>query len=141
MSKAKVKDRRKDPSTQDLPQEQESGAFVSGDVVLDDLLGLPGMQDAVEAGLHANAEMDRVYAETLSAIRRAGQLTQEQVAKRLGVGQAAVSRIESRDDLLLSTLSEYLEAAGATNSRIVATLHGIEVELDLRILRKQDSTA
>lgn len=140
MSKAKVKDRRKGPSNQDLQHEQVAPAFVSGDVVLDDLLQLPGMNEAVEAGLKANAEMDRVYAETLSAIRRAGQLTQEQVAKRLGVGQAAVSRIESRDDLLLSTLSEYLEAAGATNSRIVATLRGIEVELDLRILRKQDST-
>lgn len=139
MSRAKVQDRRKGPNSQDLQHEQETPAFVSGDAVLDDLLGLPGMSDAVQAGLKANAEMDRVYAETLGAIRRAGQLTQEQVAKRLGVGQAAVSRIESRDDLLLSTLSEYLEAAGATNSRIVATLRGIEVELDLRVLRKQDS--
>jgi len=121
------------------PYEQDATEFVSGDVVLNDLLGLPGMRDAVDAGLRANAEMDRVYAESLGAVRRAGQLTQDQVAKRLGVGQAAVSRIESRDDLLLSTLSEYLEAAGATDSRIVVTLRGIEVELDLRVLRKQNS--
>lgn len=116
--------------------EQEQPEFVSGDTVLDSLLDLPGMDDAVNAGLRANAEMDRAYAENLAAIRKAGQMTQAQVAKRLGVGQAAVSRIESRDDLLLSTLSEYLEAAGATDSRIVVRLHGVEVELDLRSLRR-----
>lgn len=116
--------------------EQEQPEFVSGDAILESVLELPGMQDAVNAGLRANAEMDRAYAENLAAIRKAGQMTQAQVAKKLGVGQAAVSRIESRDDLLLSTLSEYLEAAGATDSRIVVTLHGIEVELDLRSLRQ-----
>ena len=115
--------------------ENEQPEFVSGDEILESVLEMPGMQAAVDAGLRANAEMDRAYAENLAAIRKAGQMTQAQVAKKLGVGQAAVSRIESRDDLLLSTLSEYLEAAGATDSRIVVTLHGIEVELDLRSLR------
>ncbi|CUR59138.1 conserved hypothetical protein [metagenome] len=134
MSSGKVKG-------QELLHEQGRTDFVSGEVVLDDLLALPGMRDAVDAGPRANAEMDRVYAESLSAIRHAGQLTQQQVAERLGIGQAAVSRIESRGDLLLSTLSDYLEAAGATNSRIVVTLHGVEVELELRTLRNQASHA
>ena len=120
---------------------QEQIEFVSGDAVLDDLLAMPGMKAAVDAGVRANAEMDRVYAENLAAIRKAGQMTQVQVAERLGVGQAAVSRIEARDDLLLSTLSEYLEAAGATDPRIVVTLHGIQVELDLRELRERNRPA
>jgi transcriptional regulator with XRE-family HTH domain len=48
--------------------------------------------------------MDRAYAMNLAMIRKAAQLTQVEVAKRLGVGQAAVSRMESRGDMLLSTL-------------------------------------
>lgn len=127
MSRTKAK-RSQDP-------ENEQPRFVSGDALLESVLELPGMRDAVNAGLRANTEMNRAYAENLAAIRKAGQMTQAQVARKLGVGQAAVSRIESRDDLLLSTLSEYLEAAGATDSRIVVMLHGIEIELDLQSLR------
>ena len=39
--------------------------------------------------------MDRVYAMNLAMIRKAAQLTQVEVARRLGVGQAAVSRMEN----------------------------------------------
>ena len=35
-----------------------TGRWVSGDVILDDLLELPGMADAVEAGLQANREWE-----------------------------------------------------------------------------------
>jgi hypothetical protein len=41
------------------------------------------------------------------------QLTQVEVARRLAVGQAAVSRMENRGDMLLSTLYDYLTATGA----------------------------
>ncbi len=49
----------------------------------------------------------------------------------LGVEQAAVSKIERRDDLLLSTLRQYLAATGAEHPRIVVEKNGIEVSLDL----------
>ena len=39
-------------------------------------------------------------------------MTQVQVAQTLGSSQANISKIERRDDLYLSTLSEYVEALG-----------------------------
>jgi transcriptional regulator with XRE-family HTH domain len=61
-------------------------------------------------------------------------LTQDEVAERLGIGQGDVSKLERRDDLLLSTLLRYLSAAGAEDARIVVTVHGQHVELDLTSL-------
>ena len=49
---------------------------------------------------------------TLRDLRQAQQLTQEQMAKLLGVEQENVSRLERRADLLLSTLSNYVAAMG-----------------------------
>jgi transcriptional regulator with XRE-family HTH domain len=79
--------------------------------------------------------MDRAYAMNLATIRKAAQLTQVEVAKRLGVGQAAVSRMESRGDMLLSTLYDYLTATGADPASIVVVVHGRWIELDLGSLR------
>jgi hypothetical protein len=47
--------------------------------------------------------MDRVYAMNLAMIRKAAQMTQVEVARKLGVGQGAAPRLERRDDMLLST--------------------------------------
>lgn len=49
---------------------------------------------------------------TLRELRRARELTQQRVAKRLGIKQDGVSRIEQRSDLLLSTLRQYVAAMG-----------------------------
>src|SRR5215813_7547649 len=49
---------------------------------------------------------------TLRELRQAQQLTQERMAKLLGVEQENVSRLERRADLLLSTLSSYVAAMG-----------------------------
>ena len=51
---------------------------------------------------------------TLRELRAAVQKTQTQVAEALGVGQDSVSRMESRSDMLLSTLRRYVEAMGGT---------------------------
>jgi len=67
---------------------------------------------------------------SLSRDPQARGADQAGLAERMGVKQAAVSRIESRDDLLLSTLEEYA-AAGATHGRIVLRINGIDVELPL----------
>jgi transcriptional regulator with XRE-family HTH domain len=55
----------------------------------------------------------------LAAIRRATGLTQTELAANLGVGQAAVSKIERQSDMLLSTLASYLKALGVDASLIV----------------------
>jgi transcriptional regulator with XRE-family HTH domain len=50
----------------------------------------------------------------LQHVRKALDLTQEQMAKLLGIGQDSVSRIESRSDMLISTLQSYVEAMGGS---------------------------
>jgi DNA-binding XRE family transcriptional regulator len=104
---------------------------------LDRLLADPQIAADV-AQAHAEAEeMDRVHAMNLAMIRKAAQLTQVEVAKRLGVGQAAVSRMENRGDMLLSTLYDYLTAtatatatgADADAASIVVVVHGQRIEL------------
>ena len=52
-------------------------------------------------------------------LRSARQLTQVSVARELGVSQDAVSRMEQRSDLLLSTLRRTVEAMGGSLSLIV----------------------
>ncbi|HEY4849245.1 MAG TPA: helix-turn-helix transcriptional regulator [Streptosporangiaceae bacterium] len=81
--------------------------------------------------------MDRVYAMNLAMIRKAAQMTQVEVARKLGVGQGVVSRLEHRDDMLLSTLYDYLMATGAEGAGIVVIVHGHRIELDLSRLRHQ----
>lgn len=50
----------------------------------------------------------------LQHVRKALDLTQEQMAKLLGIGQDSVSRIETRSDMLISTLQSYIEAMGGS---------------------------
>ena len=76
------------------------------------------------------AEADRIYAENLAAVRKAADLTQVELAKAMGVAQSEISRIESRPDMLLSTLASYLAAAG-DRPRVVVTIAGHDVEVDL----------
>jgi hypothetical protein len=49
---------------------------------------------------------------TLRDLRRAKQITQEEVAQRLSGRQVYVSRLERRADMKLSTLREYVRALG-----------------------------
>ena len=84
---------------------------------------------------------DRAYKMQLAAVRKAGHLTQQEVADRLGVQQGTVSKIESRQDVLYSTLLAYLQAAGATEVTLTATVAGHRVEVDLATAAKPDQAA
>ena len=55
---------------------------------------------------------------SLQALRKARKKTQIRVAKELGIKQENVSRIEKRSDLLISTLSGYVEAMGGKLSLV-----------------------
>ena len=71
---------------------------------------------------------------SLRDLRKAREKTQVHVAKKLGIKQENVSRIEKRSDLLISTLSGYIEAMGGKLSLVAefpdrppVTLTGIAV--------------
>ena len=55
----------------------------------------------------------------LRHLRQARDLTQQRVAKLLHIDQAGISKLESRSDMLLSTLRGYIEAMGGS-LRLVA---------------------
>lgn len=67
------------------------------------------------------ARADQLMADevALQHLRKARLLTQERMAQLLGIGQDSVSRIESRSDLLLSTLRSYVEAMGGSLKLVV----------------------
>ena len=55
---------------------------------------------------------------TLQELRRARKLTQVRMAKKLGVSQDGISKLERRSDLLLSTLRKTVEAMGGSLSLV-----------------------
>jgi DNA-binding transcriptional regulator YiaG len=57
----------------------------------------------------ARQEIERVG---FAALRKARRMTQVELAKRLAMDQGGVSQLESRSDVLLSTLSRYIRALG-----------------------------
>ncbi len=57
----------------------------------------------------AQEEIERIG---FSALRKARQLTQVELARKLAMDQGGVSQLESRSDLLLSTLAKYIRALG-----------------------------
>lgn len=59
-------------------------------------------------------ETARLVAEemTLRELRKAREVSQRTVGENLHVNQAAVSKIERRTDMYISTLREYIEAMG-----------------------------
>lgn len=79
---------------------------------IEDLIG-PVLADPVRrARVEAlKAGLERRLA--LAEVRRARQLTQEQVAAAMGRPQTSVSRLERQGDLYVSTLRDYVEAMGA----------------------------
>jgi len=48
----------------------------------------------------------------LRELREAQQISQEELAARLRRSQSAISQMEKRGDLLLSTMAQYVEAVG-----------------------------
>lgn len=66
-----------------------------------------------EVQLAARAKAVSIIAEmSLAETRKARGFNQATVAKHLNIAQPNVSQIESRPDLLLSTLGQYVEALG-----------------------------
>ena len=62
--------------------------------------------------IHARAAEILAEEMTLQELRRARDRSQQSTAEALGLKQAAVSRLENRDDMRISTLREYVQALG-----------------------------
>lgn len=63
----------------------------------------------------ARAKAVEIVAEmSLAETRKKRGISQAFVAKVMGIGQPNVSKIEAREDSLVSTLSSYIEALGGT---------------------------
>ena len=65
----------------------------------------------------------------LRDIRKSRALTQEQVAKRLGGKQVYVSRMESRSDVKISTLRDYVKAIGGELQLMVTFPGGTKTKI------------
>jgi hypothetical protein len=84
---------------------------------------------------------------SLRELRRALDQTQVEVARKMGVGQDAISRYEQKTDMMLSTLARYVNAMGGTLALVaefpdrkpirVRTLS----ELGAKVSRRSGSTA
>jgi DNA-binding XRE family transcriptional regulator len=61
------------------------------------------------------AEADRLLREMpLEQLRTARELTQQELAQVLNVNQAAISKLERRADMYVSSLGRFIEAMGGT---------------------------
>ena len=68
-------------------------------------------------------EADQLIAEmALDELREAQRMTQEHLAKLLGVNQSAISRMERRTDMYISTLKSIIEAMGG-KLQILSLIH------------------
>jgi DNA-binding transcriptional regulator YiaG len=66
-----------------------------------------------EAKARAAARTKAMLADMhLQELRRARQLSQEELAERLGASQPEVSKMEGRADMYVSTIRRYIEAMG-----------------------------
>ncbi len=77
----------------------------------------------VQAVRIGDSDAGRIVGNSLRALRERAGLTQNDIAGRLNVGQAAISKIEHRGDVQISSLQKYVEALGA-KLRIDASFPG-----------------
>jgi Helix-turn-helix. len=79
---------------------------------------MKGLSPAQRKKVEARAAKLIAEEMTLRELRHARKLTQVRMAKKLGVTQDSVSRLEKRSDLLLSTLRKTVEAMGGNLSLV-----------------------
>ena len=73
---------------------------------------LDQMIGELDASRQARIEKRASDLATLKDLRLAVELTQDELAQSLGVGQDTISRLERKSDMLLSTLRRHIEAMG-----------------------------
>ena len=86
-----------------------------------------GMSPRAQARAAARAEAMLVEMQ-LQELRKARKATQVEVAKAMSVEQAAISKLERRDDMYVSTLREYVKALGG-ELKLVASFPDADIQL------------
>jgi transcriptional regulator with XRE-family HTH domain len=82
-----------------------------------------------ETHARAKSRAKEIMAEMLlSQIREAAGLTQVEVASSLGIKQPTLSRIESQDDMQVSTLQRLVSALGG-ELELIAHLPGRDISI------------
>ena len=90
-----------------------------------------------EARARAESRTKDMIAEMLlTEIRQLVGLTQEDVAKKLGIKQPTLSKLESQDDMYISTLRRLVEALGGKLEMVVHLPSG-----DIRIQQFEKSVS
>ncbi|WP_416066496.1 helix-turn-helix domain-containing protein [Rhizobium sp. ZK1] len=82
---------------------------------------------------------ERRLGKALAEVRKAMQATQQEVAARAGMTQNTVSKIESADDVLLSSIVRYMHSIGGGVELVLKTRDGKarRVDFDPEIYVKQ----
>jgi transcriptional regulator with XRE-family HTH domain len=82
-----------------------------------------------EAQSRAAARAEAMLVEMqLQELRKARHVTQVEVAKAMSVEQAAVSKLERRDDMYVSTLREYVKALGG-ELKLIASFPDADIQV------------
>lgn len=109
--------------------------FIRGDDRIARMSNDPDLVPRIQVAREAMDEADRIYVRGLTGLRQAANRTQTELAAALGVTQGAVSKLENREDLLLSTLNNYVEALGGHARVIVDFGNGQTADIALDALR------
>jgi DNA-binding transcriptional regulator YiaG len=86
-----------------------------------------GMSPEAQARAAARAEA-MLLEMRLQELRKSRKMTQVEVARAMSVEQAAVSKLERRDDMYLSTLRDYIRALGG-ELKLVASFPDADIEV------------
>lgn len=82
-----------------------------------------------EAQAQAAARAEALLVEMqLHELRKARKITQVDVAKAMHIEQGAISKIERREDMYVSTLQAYIQALGG-ELKLVASFPDAEIQL------------
>ena len=67
------------------------------------------------------------HADSLADVRKAFRKTQVEVGKGLGLAQNAISQLENRKDMRISTLARYVRALGGELDLVIRSKDGSQV--------------
>jgi transcriptional regulator with XRE-family HTH domain len=99
---------------------------------LDDVIKAMSLERQAKLSALAQKKANEMVAaaKSLADFRKAVGKTQDEVGKQLGIKQHAVSQLEKRSDLYLSTLARFLDSLGMTLELALIAADGSRIPLD-----------